>query len=113
MQTFFRVLAWLAILFIIAVTVSPIDLRPDDVISVNADRALAFAVTGFVFMLAYPRHGLAVVVAMIGGAYLIEAFQWLQPTRHPELLDATIKAGGALVGALAGRIVTPFLVGKD
>lgn len=100
-----RPVAWLAILFILVVTVSPIELRPGDMISTNIDRALAFFATGLLFVLAYPRHARSVTLALVAAAYLIEAFQLIQPTRHPELLDATIKAGGALLGALAGRIL--------
>ena len=104
-QSFLRLFAWLAILFILAVTVSPIELRPGDLISTNIDRALAFFGTGLLFALAYPRRARTVTLALVAAAYLIEAFQLIQPTRHPELIDATIKAGGALLGTLAGRIL--------
>lgn len=100
-----RSLAWLLLAAIIFVTISPIGLRPHTMTSVNADRALAYAVTGFVFALGYPKQWKLVALLLIFGALAIEFLQYLSPTRHARLYDAVIKAACAMIGILAGRAV--------
>jgi hypothetical protein len=100
---FMRPLAWLLLAAIIFVTISPIGLRPHTMTSVNADRALAYAVTGFVFALGYPKQWKLVALLLFFGALAIEFLQYLSPTRHARLHDAVIKATGAMLGILTGR----------
>ncbi|PKA43026.1 VanZ family protein [Rhizobium sullae] len=102
---FMRPLAWLLLAAIIFVTISPIGLRPHTMTSVNADRALAYAVTGFVFALGYPKQWKLVALLLIFGTLAIEFLQYLSPTRHARLHDAVIKAAGAMLGILAGSAV--------
>ncbi|WP_246763385.1 VanZ family protein [Rhizobium sp. 007] len=102
---FMRPLAWLLLAAIIFVTISPIGLRPHTMTSVNADRALAYAVTGFVFALGYPKQWKLVALLLIFGALAIEFLQYLSPTRHARLHDAVIKAACAMIGILAGHAV--------
>ena len=94
----YQIAAWTAFAAIIFVTVSPIEMRPGDIFSVDVDRALAFGLLSSMFMVAYPRHALLVggfVVLSAGG---IELLQALSPTRHARLDDAIIKGAGALGG---------------
>ena len=94
----YQIAAWAAFATIVFVTVSPIEMRPGDIFSVDIDRALAFALLSSMFMVAYPRHALMVggfVVLSAGG---IELLQALSPTRHARLDDAIIKGSGALCG---------------
>ncbi len=98
-----RIAAWLALAAIVFVTVSPIELRPHDVLPVNTDRAIAFAVVGGLFVTAYPRHWLLVGLAIVLSAIGIEWLQELSPTRHARLDDALVKAVGALCGVVAAR----------
>ncbi len=100
-----RPLAWLLLAAIIFVTVSPIDLRPHTITTVDGDRALAYVVAGFVFAIAYPRHWKLVALLLIFGALAIEFLQYLSPTRHARLHDVVVKAAGATLGILAGRAV--------
>lgn len=102
---FMRPLAWLLLAAIIFVTISPIGLRPHTMTNVNADRALAYAVTGFVFALGYPKQWKLVALLLIFGTLAIEFLQYLSPTRHARLHDAVIKAAGAMLGILAGSAV--------
>ncbi len=95
-------LAWLSLLAIIFVTVSPIGWRPHDFLPVDLDRALAFALMTFLFVLAYPRHFLMCSILLIVGALGIEALQLLSPSRHAHLDDAAVKAAGAALGAICG-----------
>lgn len=97
-----RVAAWLSLAAIIFVTVSPIGLRPHDVLPVDVDRALAFVVMACLFVLAYPRSWVIVAVALILGAAGIELMQELSPTRHARIDDALVKASGAAIGVILG-----------
>jgi hypothetical protein len=94
---------------IIFVTVSPIDWRPDDVLPVDVDRALACGVFAGLFVLAYPRHWPWVGAAMVLGAGLMELLQELSPTRHARFDDAMVKAMGAFVGVAFGALLASAL----
>lgn len=100
--------AWLCLGGILFATVSPIGLRPRDVMPVNVDRALAFCIMAGLFTLAYPRRWLAILLLTVGGAALIETLQYLSPTRHAQLSDAMIKAAGAATGVAAARVLLLF-----
>jgi hypothetical protein len=94
----FRIIAWVLLGLCIAATVVPIGLRPHVALPADADRALAFAVLGMAFGLAYPRRWLTVSLFLMLAAFSIESLQFLSPSRHPGLSDAVIKALGALFG---------------
>lgn len=95
-----KYVAWSLLLLIVIVTVSPIGLRPHTLTTVGIDRAAAFALCSAAFVLAYPRYWLAIIVAGIVAAFGIEALQFLSPTRHPRMMDAAVKAAGAIAGGL-------------
>ncbi|MDB5523037.1 MAG: putative rane protein [Rhizobium sp.] len=97
-----RTAAWLAAIAIVFVTVSPIGLRPHDVLPVNVDRALAFTAMAALFVLAYPRQWMWVAMAAIVGAGAIELLQELSPTRHARIDDAMVKIAGASIGVVIG-----------
>ncbi|WP_337266367.1 VanZ family protein [Oryzifoliimicrobium ureilyticus] len=97
-------LAWLALAAIVFVTISPIGLRPRDVAPVDFDRAAAFALTAFLFVIAYPRHWMICAVLIVFSAFGIEALQYLSPSRHAHLHDALVKSAGAVVGSLIGWV---------
>jgi VanZ family protein len=97
-----RTLAWLALAAIVFVTISPINLRPHDLLPVDVDRAAAFAVMAFLFVIAYPRQWIVCAVLLLIGAGGIEMLQLLSPSRHAHMDDALVKAAGAAIGCLAG-----------
>lgn len=103
-QIALRVLAWLALVAIIFVTLSPIGLRPH-VGPAIAERSVAFAIAGFLFAIAYPRRIWVTLVTVLGSALVLEVLQVLTPTRHGQLLDALSKVIGGCVGIAAGLIV--------
>jgi hypothetical protein len=104
-----RAAAWMAFVAIIFVTVSPIELRPHDVLPVDVDRALAFTVLAGLFVVAYPRQWIWVGIAVIAGSGAIELLQELSPTRHAHVDDAMVKAGGAAIGIVLGWTLNQFL----
>ncbi|RDJ06919.1 VanZ family protein [Rhizobium grahamii] len=94
--------AWLWLGAILFVTVSPIGMRPHDVMPVNYDRALAFTLMAGLFVTAYPRRFWTCAVLVIVGAAAIELLQYLSASRHARLEDAFVKAFGAMVGVAFG-----------
>jgi hypothetical protein len=102
---FCQIVAWLLLAGIIAVTVSPIGLRPNLGLGPDVGRVGAFLVMGFFFGAGYGRHWVPILLMVVAGAFAIEALQLLTPDRHARLLDATIKAVGGGIGFLAGHAV--------
>jgi VanZ family protein len=98
-----RPLAWLVLGGIVFVTISPINLRPHTVTTVDFDRALAYAVTGFIFVLGYPKQWKLIVLLLAVGAMAIEALQYISPSRHARFHDGLIKGIGAAIGAMAAH----------
>lgn len=101
-RTILKILPWSALAFVVFATVSPIEMRPHDLLPVNVDRAGAFAVMAFLFVLAYPRHWKLCALLLLMGAGAIELLQFLSPSRHANADDALIKAGGAAIGCVMG-----------
>ena len=104
-QTWLRLIAWLVLAGIAAVTLAPIDLRPDSGAPASLERFAAFALVGLLFSTAYPRRRLLVAVLAIGAAGCLEALQLLHPERHAGLQDLAMKGAGALTGSLSGAVV--------
>lgn len=96
----YRITAWTVFAAIVFVTVSPIEMRPGDIFSVDIDRALAFGLLSSVFLIAYPRQVLLVGSLVTLSAGGIELLQALSPTRHARVDDAIIKGIGAVGGIM-------------
>ncbi|MBV2144622.1 VanZ family protein [Falsochrobactrum sp. TDYN1] len=103
MTRFLRIAAWLLLVMILIVTISPIQLRPITGEPADVERFAAFFLVGALFVLAYPRYWLAVLALTIGCAGLFELLQRLAPGRHGEMADFFIKATGAFIGVFTGR----------
>lgn len=97
-----RLLAWLLLAGLIFVTLSPIDLRPVSALPTQLERAIALALVGFVFALAYPRRIILVAAIVLGATALLELLQLLSPSRHGRLIDVAVKTVGAAVGIALG-----------
>ena len=95
---------WLALAFIVFVTLSPIGDRPS-LASPHLERFAAFALIGLVFALAYPNRVLLVVALVVGAAFGLEALQLLTPDRHGRAADALTKALGGISGISVGQTV--------
>ncbi|MBE7186341.1 MAG: VanZ family protein, partial [Methylobacterium mesophilicum] len=107
-----KFVAWALIAAIVFVTVCPIGMRPTTETTVNFDRGLSFVVTGVAFALAYPKRWWLLLLLLPVAAFGIEALQFLSPTRHPQLPDATFKAIGAIVGVLFGGLAAGWVRGR-
>ncbi|MBC8717318.1 MULTISPECIES: VanZ family protein [Brucella/Ochrobactrum group] len=103
MKHFLRLAAWLVLISILVVTISPIQFRPIASQSADLERFSAFFLVGFLFALAYPRHWIAVLLLTIGCAGIFELLQRLAPGRHGEFPDFVFKAVGAMAGVCIGR----------
>lgn len=96
------VAAWLSLTFIAFATLSPIGIRPH-VAGVGVEHIAAFAVTGVLFALAYPRHALIVIMLVLGSAIVLELSQLLTPDRHARFSDLLVKLAGGSIGIMIGR----------
>jgi len=103
-QRLSAVTAWLALAFVVVVTLSPIEARPS-LASPHLERFIAFALIGLAFALAYPNRILLVVVVVVGAAFSLEALQLLTPGRHARAADALVKSLGGISGICAGQLV--------
>jgi len=66
----------------------------------DLERFLAFVGIGALGMAAFPRRRLGVLLALVAFAIALELGQALIPGRDPRIVDAVIKAMGALTGGL-------------
>jgi VanZ family protein len=107
--------AWSCLAFIIYATLSSIDARP--VIAGGyftiLERFGAYAVLGFLFHLAYPRHLTFVCIMVFGGAVVLELLQNFVPDRDPRFLDAVEKLLGGTVGLVSSGIFQSFFAAKQ
>ena len=112
--------AWSFLAFIIYATLSSIDARP--VIGGGyftiLERFGAYAVLGFLFHLAYPRHLTFVCIMVFGSAVVLELLQNFAPDRDPRFLDVVEKLLGGTVGLVSSGIfqsifMPKFITGND
>ncbi|MET3900294.1 hypothetical protein ABIB57_004260 [Devosia sp. UYZn731] len=108
-HTAFRILAWLLLSAIVFATLGPLGLRPISGYPVQIERAAAFFGVGLVFVLAYPRHIVAVTVLVLLSAVGREVLQTFSFDRHGREIDAIAKIIGALAGLTVGMIATKIL----
>ena len=105
MQRGLRIVAWLLLAGLIFATLSPINLRPVSPLPTQLERALALAVVGFAFVLAYPRRLWVVVLLVLGSTLLLELLQVLSPSRHGRVIDVLVKLAGGGFGIVIGTLV--------
>ena len=108
-QRCIAVLAWVALAFIVFVTLSPIGLRPTLTHDPLYERIVAYAVLGLLFSLAYPRRIWVTLGFVIGAAIMLEGLQNLTPDRHGHLRDLAEKASGGWLGVTVGNTFSRYL----
>lgn len=99
-----RILGVLCVAFIAFATLSPIDLRPQ-IGGQSFEHLLAFFALATLLGVGYPRHLLAVLLAVGLFAFAVEFLQVLVPGRHGRLADAGMKIVGSLLGLVAAALV--------
>jgi hypothetical protein len=106
MTMLIRIAAAAAIALVVALTLGPLGVRTMSPVNPLWDRALAYAVIGFLLILSFPRHPLRVVLAVLVMIVGLEAAQGLRPDRHGRVLDVIEKSVGAGFGfaAAAGTL---------
>ena len=106
--------AWSCLVFIIYATLPSINTRPE--IAGSFFTVLqhfgAYAVLGFLFHLAYPRHLTFVCIMVFGSAVVLELLQNLAPDRDPRLSDAIEKLFGGAAGLALGGISESYFMSK-
>jgi len=108
LERLFATAAWLTLAFIAYATLSPIGLRPE-VTNPDIERFGAYAVAGFLFVMAYPRRTILVLAIVIGAAVVLEALQLLTPDRHGKFANLVVKASGGGMGVMSAAFIF-FLV---
>ncbi|GJE57130.1 MULTISPECIES: hypothetical protein [Methylobacterium] len=98
-----RLMCWTLVAALVFVTLAPIGLRPVVTQDADIERALAYALLGFLLALAYPRHWLLAFCAGIGIAAGLEFGQVFTASRHGRLADFVVKAAAAGIGVVAAQ----------
>ena len=101
----YRILAWLLLALVAAITLSPISLRPTTSFGPDAERAAAFVLVGFVFCLTYPRRSLMAGLLLIVACAGLEYAQQLVPGRHADFDNFLVKSAGIVFGIFAGKLI--------
>ena len=97
-----RVAAFAAILLVAFLTLGPVGVRSMSPVDPMFDRALAYAVIGFLLILSFPRHPWRVVIGVLALIVLLEAAQGFRPDRHgrvPDVIEKTVGAGFGIAAA--------------
>lgn len=105
MNTVLRMIAWILAAAVAFATLGPPTYRPHSNLGQDGEHALAFALVGLAFGMAYGRNRwmtAAISVVLIG---LLEILQLWMPGRHARLEDFVVDAMAAGVGlALAAGL---------
>ena len=98
MTTVLRIIAWLLAAAAAFATLGPPEFRPQSHLGRHEEHALAFALIGLAFGLAYARHRLLISVIAVVVTGTIEILQMWTPGRHARLGDFVIDAVAACAG---------------
>jgi VanZ family protein len=105
MNLILRIIAWLLTAAVTFATLGPARLRPHSELGQDGEHALAFALVGLAFGLAYPRRRLltaATATILIG---VLEMLQLWMPGRHARLEDFVVDAVAACVGIAVAAVL--------
>ena len=97
-----RIAALAAILLVVVLTLGPVGLRSMSPVPAVFDRALAYAVIGFLLILSFPRHPWRVLIGVLALIVALEAGQGFRPDRHgrvPDVIEKTVGAGFGIAAA--------------
>lgn len=94
----YATLARVAVVYQVYDTVAPVIAHPSVAHYVHFSHVFAYAITGALFALAYPRRPILVGCIVVGAALALEALQTLTPDRHGTIDDAAEKVLGGVAG---------------
>lgn len=109
MKRIVRIGAWVILLAILAVTISPINFRPVTGEPADLERFGAFGRRSVCASLPSPLDGRSFADGRLCSAF--ELMQRLAPGRHGEFIDFVFKAAGAVFGIAVGyglSLIRPF-----
>lgn len=93
-----RIIAWLLLIAIVALTFVPPGLRPVSGLPHNVEHLAIFLLMGAAFGLAYQGHAHSLGLMAILFAAVLELSQVFIPGRHARLSDFVINAAGVCAG---------------
>jgi VanZ family protein len=103
-RTVVTALAWVLAAALVVVTWGPQSIRPH-VTDPQVERFAAYFLTAAVFVAAYPKRVMTIVVASAAFAVALELGQFLAPERDPGVPDAIAKSLGGVCGAMAAHLL--------
>ncbi len=92
-------------------TLGPAEQRPHSNLGQNGEHAVAFALLGLAFGLAYARAPGRAAVFVLVYTGLVEVLQFLAPGRHARLSDFVVDALAACAGLVGARAID-WLIGR-
>jgi hypothetical protein len=105
-QKILRLAAWGAVVAIGALTLVPIEWRPQTGAPGHLEQAAAYVVAATLFSLGYRRRSLIVIMALfLIYAASLEIAQHYVPSRHASVSDWIAKSFGALIGVVVGTFI--------
>ena len=101
-----RALAWITLLAIAVMTLSPIADRPHPTSDPHVEKAAAFVLLGLLFFIGYRRSWPVALAVVLVAACGLEAAQLLTPDRDATIIDAFLKVAGAIAGFGIGLLLS-------
>jgi VanZ family protein len=98
MTTLLRLLGWILAAAVTFATLGPPQFRPQSNFGQDGEHALAFALMGLVFGLAYTRNRLLTSVISVVMVGVIEILQLWAPGRHARFEDFVVDALASCAG---------------
>ena len=97
-----KISAWVSLALALSITLLPLQMHTALSVPLEIERILLFAIMTALFVIAYPQHFTLCALLLILGACTVELFQYLSPARHPQAIDASLRAAGAALGVCVG-----------
>jgi VanZ family protein len=98
MRWIFQATAWLLVLIIVVLSLSPPSLRPQTGAGHNFEHVTIFLITGAAFGFGYPGRGRFLTIALLAFSAAIEIAQNWVPGRHARASDFLFDAGASCLG---------------